>query len=116
MNTQDINKTDLPEIERKGLFRRMVYTPTQSPVSKKEIYFAADDFTALKASIEHKQFDTLKQLHSQSDGNVRLSAFCSRDDKFAAAQVFRYQPFEFFPETEIIIFKDADAAAFIAAL
>lgn len=116
MNTQDINKIDLPEIEKKGLFRRMIYTPTQSPVSKKEIYYAADDFTALKTAIEHKQFDNLKQLHSQSDGNVRLSAFCSRDGKFAAAQVFRYHPFEFFPETEIIIYKDADATAFIAAL
>ena len=116
MNTQDINKIDLPEIEKKGLFRRMIYTPTQSPVSKKEIYYAADDFTALKAAIEHKQFDNLKQLHSQSDGNVRLSALCSRDGAFAAAQVFRYHPFEFFPETEIIIFKDADTTAFIAAL
>ena len=116
MNTQDINKIDLPEIERKGLFKRRVYKPTQSPVSKKEFFYAADDLTALKAAIEHKQFDNLKQLHNQSDGNVRLSAFCSRDGKFAATQVFRYHPFEFFPETEIIIFKDADAAAFIAAL
>lgn len=116
MNTQDINKTDFPEIERKGLFRRMIYTPTQSSVRKKEFFYAADDFTVLKAAIEHKQFDNLKQLHSQSDGNVRLSVFCSKDGKFAATQAFRYHPFEFFPETEIIIFKDADAEAFIAAL
>ena len=116
MNTQDINKTNLPEIERKGLFKRRIYKPTQSPVRKKEIYFIVEDYTALMAAMEHKHFDKIKQLHRQSDGNVRLSALCSGDGKFAAAQVFRYHPFEFFPESDIIILKDTDAAAFISAL
>ncbi|MCR4872921.1 MAG: hypothetical protein K5885_05185 [Bacteroidales bacterium] len=116
MNIQDINKTDLSEIERKGLFKRRIYKPTQSTIYKKEYFYNPDDFTALKTAVEQKHFDHLKQLHLQSDGNLRLTVLCSKDGKFAAAQVFRYHPFEFFPETEIIIFKDAEAATFIAAL
>lgn len=116
MNTPDINKTNLPDIEKKGLFRRRVYTPTQSPVSKKEYFYAADDFTALKAAVEHRNYTKISELRRQSDGNVRLTALCSKDGKFAAAQVARYQPFEFFPETEIVVMKDAEATAFAEAM
>ncbi|MBQ8956910.1 MAG: hypothetical protein IJ057_00175 [Bacteroidales bacterium] len=113
INNKNLSKYELPELEQKGLFRRWYYKPTQSAVSKKEYFFAADDFLPLKTAIEQGRFDTLQKLHRQSDGNVKLVVVSTKDGKFAAVQVFRYQPFEFRPETEIVVLKEADAAAFL---
>lgn len=87
------------------------YKPTDSKVAQKEYYYLADDFNALTNAIEHHRFEVLKSLKRQPDSNVKLVVVSSKDGKFAAAQVFRYQPFEFKPETEIFVFKDADAEA-----
>ena len=116
INNNNLAKYELPELEQKGLFRRWYYKPTQSAVNKKEYFFPADDFLPLKNAIEQGRFDNLKKLHRQSDGNVKLVVVCTKDDKFAAAQVLRYQPFEFKPETEIVVLKEADAAAFLEML
>ena len=113
INNKNLSKYELPELEQKGLFRRWYYKPTQSAVSKKEYFFAADDLLPLKTAIEQGRFDTLQKLHRQSDGNVKLVVVSTKDGKFAAVQVFRYQPFEFRPETEIVVLKEADAAAFL---
>ena len=111
---KNLMKYELPELEQKGLFRRWYYKPTQSAVSKKEYYYAADDFTALKTALVNARLDGLKNLHRQPDSNVKLVVVVSKDGKFAAAQVFRYQPFEFMPESEVFMMKDAEVQAFLA--
>lgn len=113
---KDLTKYELPELTRKGLFRRCIYQPTQSPVNKKEYYFAADDFVTLTAAMEHRHFDLAKKLHIQPDGNVKLVVLRSKDGKFVAAQVFHYQPFEFSPMTEIVVLKEDEIASFNAML
>lgn len=113
---KDLTKYELSELTRKGLFRRCIYQPTQSPVSKKEYYFAADDFTTLTAAMEHRHFDLPKELHIQPDGNVKLVVLRSKGGKFVAAQVFHYQPFEFSPMTEIVVLKEDEIASFDAML
>ena len=114
--TQNLSKYELPELGQKGLFRRCFYKPTQSPVGKKEYFYAADDFTALSSALAHGRFDQMQKLHRQSDGNVKLVVLRSKDGKFAAAQVFRYQPFDFVPESEIVVIKEGEIAAFNEAL
>ena len=113
---KDLTKYEHPELERKGLFRRCIYKPTQSPVSKKEYYFAADDFTTLTEALEHRHFSLTKKLHNLSDGNVKLVVLRSKDGKFVAAQVFHYLPFEFSPMTEIVVLKEGEIASFNAML
>ena len=114
--TQNLSKYELPVLGQKGLFRRCIYKPTQSPVGKKEYFYAADDFTALSSALAHGRFDQMQKLHQQSDGNVKLVVLRSKDGKFAAAQVFRYQPFDFVPESEIVVIKEGEIAAFNEAL
>ncbi len=116
INNKNLSKFGLPVLERKGLFRRCIYKPTQSPVGKKEYFFAADDFTALSSAFAHGRFDQMQKLHRQSDGNVKLVVLRSKDGKFAAAQVFRYQPFDFVPESEIVVIKEGEITAFNEAL
>lgn len=40
----NLAKYELPELQRKGFFRRWHYMPTQKPVSRKEYYFIAYDY------------------------------------------------------------------------
>ena len=47
-NYKNLKNHELTELERKGLFRRWYYKPTQTAVSKNEYYFIADDFEDLK--------------------------------------------------------------------
>ena len=112
----NLAKYEHPELEVRGLFRRCFFKPTQSPVKKDELFFAADDYTTLKSALDNKHFDALKKLRDQSDGNVKLVIANSKDGKFAAVQLQRYQPFEFRPETEIMMMSADEFANFMAAL
>ena len=111
---KNLMKYELPELEQKGLFRRWYYKPTQSAVSKKEYYYAADDFQQLKTALEQGKLDNLGKMQRQPDGNVKLVVVSTNDKKFAAAQVHRYQPFEFRPESKIFVMKEGEAQAFLA--
>ncbi len=105
----NLAKYELPELQRKGFFRRWHYMPTQKPVSRKEYYFIAYDYNDLKNSIENKQFENIKKLTCKTLNPIELVVVSTSDEKFAAVQIRRYQPYEFKPETEIMVFKDADA-------
>lgn len=58
--TKNLKNHELPELERKGFFRRWHYIPTQMAVSKQMYYFIADDYDDLKACLEKHQFNDLK--------------------------------------------------------
>ena len=115
INNKNLAKYELPELEQKGLFRRLYYKPTQSAVHKKEYFFAADDYLPLKTALMHGRFDNLEHLHHQSDGNVKLLVVSTKDGSFVAAQVLRYQPFDFQPESDIFVMKAGEAADFLKA-
>lgn len=112
----NLAKYELPELKRKGFFRRWHYMPTQMPVSRKEYYFIAYEFKDLVSCLENKQFETLKKLTCKTLNPIELMVVSTNDEKFAAAQVRRYQPYEFKPETEIMVFKDAEAQALLDVL
>ncbi len=112
----NLAKHEHPELEQKGFFRHWYYKPTQSPVRKEEYFFPAENFTALKSALEHKHFEALKQLHPLPDGNVKMVIIASKDGKFGAVQLHRYRPFEFAPETDIMVLKEDEIPLFLAAL
>ena len=106
---------ELPELKRQGLFRRGYYMPTQMPVKKKEYYFT-DDIADIMAILEHRQFDNLGQLHCKSLTPTGLLVVSTKDGQFAAAQVRKYEPYEFKPASEIMVFNGTDAAALLEKL
>ena len=112
----DLAKYELPELKRKGFFRRWHYMPTQMAVSKKEYYFIEYEYKDLKESLENHKFNDLKKLHCKTLNPVELVVVSTKDEQFAAAQIRHYQPYQFKPTTEIMVFKDADAKAFLGVL
>ena len=92
--------------------KKWFYVPTNSITSCCDYYYSADDFATLKPAVESKNLNAIKKIKVQSDGNVRLRVVKSKDNRFVAAQVFRYVPFEFRPESKIAVMKDADAKEF----
>ncbi len=112
----NLAKYEHSKLEQNGFFRRWYYKPTQSPVKKEEYFFSADNFTALRTALDHKHFEALKQLPFLPDGNVKLVVISSKDGKFGAVQLHRYRPFEFTPETDIVVLKEDEIQAFLAAL
>lgn len=113
---KNLKNHELFELERKGLFRRWYYMPTQMPVSKKEYYFIADDVDDLKDILENQRFNDLKELHCKELSPIELAVLGTKDGKFAAAQIFRYQDYYFVPYTDISVYKDSDAEAFLGIL
>ena len=94
--------------------KKWFYTPTDSIISCHDYYYGADDFATLKQSLESKNLNGIRKMKAQCDGNVRMRVIRSKDNQFAAAQVFRYVPFEFRPESKIMVMKDADAKTFVS--
>lgn len=113
---KSLKKHELPELERKGFFRRWHYMPTQMPVGKKEYHFIADDFDDLKDLLEKHQFDRLKNLHCKTLTPVELIVLSTKDGQFAAAQIFRYSDYDFMPKSDIFVYKGSDAEAFLGVL
>lgn len=96
--------------------KKWFYAPTNSVTTCHDYYYGAEDFTALKLAVESKNLNAIKKIKTQSDGNVRLRVIKSKDNQFAAAQIFRYIPFEFRPESKIAVMKDAEAKEFAATM
>lgn len=112
----NLKKHELPELERKGFFRRWHYKPTQMPVGKKEYHFIADDLDDLKAILEHQNFKDLDLMHCKTLTPIELIVLSTRDLQFAAAQIFRYVEYDFRMETDIFVYKGAEAEMFLNVL
>ena len=112
----DLAKYELPDLKRKGFFRRWYYIPTQMAVTKKYYYFIEYEYKDLRNCLENHQFDDLKKLHCKVLNPIELVVVNTLDEKFAAAQIRRYQTSVFKPETEIMVLKDAEAEAFLGVL
>ena len=78
-----------------------VYTKTNSPIVRRQVYFDAADFYNIKSAIEEGKYDTLDKFKRVDEGNVKLYVVHSKDTKFAALQLFKYEPFDFIPQTDV---------------
>ncbi len=80
-----------------------VYTKTNSPIVRRQIYFDTADFYDIKSAIENNKLDTLEKFNKVDEGNVQLYVVHSKDKKFAALQLLKYEPFDFVPQTDVMI-------------
>lgn len=115
-NNKNLKNHELPELERKGFFRRWHYMPTQMAISKKMHYFIADDYDDLKVCLEKHQFNDLKNLHCKTLSPIELFVLYTKDQQFAAVQIFRYSDYEFKPNSDITVYTGADAEVFLSVL
>ena len=80
-----------------------VYTKTNSPIVKRELYFDTADFYNIKNIIESNDYKSIEKFKRVDEGNVQLYVLHSKDKKFAALQLLKYEPFDFIPQTDIKI-------------
>lgn len=105
-----------------GIFRffwrtkRLYYLPTGSEVTESFMFFDLKDLNNLKALIAGANFYDQPDFRSQSGGNIRLHTLITRDNKFAAVQLYQFIPYTYSPVTPVCCFKDDEAAAFSAFL
>ncbi|MBR5604539.1 MAG: hypothetical protein IKW51_10170 [Bacteroidales bacterium] len=82
-----------------------VYAKTNSPIVRRQIYFDTADFYNIKSAVENGKYDSLDKFKRVEEGNVQIFVIHSKDRKFAALQVLKYEPFDFIPQTDIKIFE-----------
>ena len=96
--------------------KKDIYVKTGSPVSKKNIFYDTADFFGIKNALENGDFQAIKRIKTIEDGNVQIYALYSKDRKFAAVQLLKYEPFDFIPQTNIIIMENDKAEDLINAI
>ena len=92
---------------------KQVYVNTNSDIVKSNIYYSNDDFLALKSSLENCDCKLMEKCKTQGEGTVQVAALYSKDGQFLEAQVLKYEPFEYKPQTEVIVMKGDKARNFI---
>ena len=80
-----------------------VYAKTNSPIVRRQIYFDAADFYNIKSAIENYKLETLEKFNRVDEGNVQLYVVHSKDRKFAVLQLLKYEPFDFVPQTDVMV-------------
>ena len=78
-----------------------VYVKTNSPIVKRQLYFDTADFYNLKNAIDNADYNSIEKFKRVDEGNVQLYVIHSKDKKFAAMQILKYEPFDFVPQTEV---------------
>ena len=78
-----------------------VYVKTNSPIIKRQLYFDTAYFYNLKNAIDNADYNSIEKFKRVDEGNVQLYVVHSKDKKFAAMQLLKYEPFDFVPQTEV---------------
>lgn len=81
----------------------VVYKKTNSPVITRQLYYDTADFYNIKSAVENNDFKSIEKFKRVDEGNVQLYVLHSKDKKFAALQLLKYEPFDFIPQTEVKI-------------
>lgn len=105
-----------------GIFRlfwkskETFYEPTGSVMKELSMYFDLKDSDDLSEMFDEGRFPLDKSIKSVGNGKVRLDVLRSQDAKFAAAQLFQYEPYTYNPVTRVYYFTGDKALAFITYL
>lgn len=95
---------------------KLVDRETGSVVSKDRIYYNPNDLQCILMSFENDSFGILHDIKRQQEGNVQMVFFFAEDHKYIAIQVFKYEPFEYKPQTDILVYRDVNAMKLIESL
>jgi hypothetical protein len=86
------------------LFARLnneVYVKTNSPIVRRQLYYDTADFLEIKKAIDGADYKSIEKFKRVDEGNVQLYVVHSKDKKFAALQLLKYEPFDFVPQTDV---------------
>lgn len=96
--------------------KEMIYLPSGSVVSKGVCYLDIADLQTMKEVLDQGGFESVKNVHIKMSGNARMDYMVSKDGKFAAAQLYRFVPYNYEPFSCVYYYTEADAAMFTRRL
>lgn len=105
-----------------GIFRllwkskEVVYLPTGSIAKEYSVFFDLKNLDKLTKIVQTNSFSINTDIKSTAGGNVRLDVILSKDNKFAAVQLFQFIPYTYHPVTTVCYYTNADASAVAAFL
>lgn len=91
--------------------KEIIYLPTGSVAKECSFFFDLKYMNRLIDMIEQGELDAENSVKSDPSGNVRMDAVISRDNKFAAVQLFQFVPYSYTPVTTVCYFNGKEAAA-----
>lgn len=96
--------------------KKVIYETTGSPAKVRTYYFNRSDLEHMRTLLEHSGFSLAKPIAFCPGGNVKMDVIVSGDNRFAAAQIFEYVPFEYHAATRPHAYNDVQAGDFISFL
>ena len=96
--------------------KSQVNVKTNSVVKKTCTFFRIEDYLLLKTALENHDYKSITNVKPQGEGNVQLCYVYSKDHQYLAVQLFKYEPFEFKPQTDIFIIEGDLATKFLKAM
>ncbi len=91
--------------------KRAVYTATESPLATLTFVFAGSKRDEVIKAVESNLWSSIPSLTKDSDGTaMKLEVVYSKDNNFAAYQLFTYVPHEYRPTSEIGFIDKEDIA------
>ncbi|GEM_PF-1519373 len=82
---------------------------TGSVVSKDRIYYNPNDLPTILLAFDNDNFAVLQNVKRQQEGNVQIVFRFAENHRYIAVQVQRYEPFDYKPQTDILVYRDANA-------
>lgn len=99
-----------------GLFERVVYQPTHSPIHSFRNYYDSQAANILlqisETASRQESLQRLSEIKTETSGNYRLDLCISDDHNFVAFQVFERQSTTFVPFTTLCFLEGPNAMAF----
>ncbi|MGN0033506.1 MAG: hypothetical protein ACI358_07010 [Candidatus Limimorpha sp.] len=93
--------------------KKLVEKETGSIIKKECVYYNVNDLDAILSALKRQDYFIFSNIHRQENGNVQMLFYYSKDHRYFAAQVLRYEPFEYRPVSDIFIFRDMIAERFV---
>lgn len=79
----------------------LIYVKTGSDIKKFSLYFKPDELPNLMYAIETVNVSIFKRLFADNNSGIRLDVVLSKDDKFAACQIFKFIPYTYEPASVV---------------
>ena len=92
--------------------KQKIYTKTGSVIKTPVFYFSREYLTFAEHLLANSSFDTKKTIPLLADGTVYLYVLSSRDNRFAAVQIFEYISQSFDPVSPIYVFEEEQSLKF----
>jgi hypothetical protein len=92
--------------------KKVVYLPTGTTIKAFSFYFDLKHLDTLKRLLQERDFEKVAAIQGGQSGNVRMDVLLSDCNRFAAAQLFQFVPYNYQPVCDTTCMTDDEAGQF----